>query len=389
MSRYLALILVMGGLVWGEDNTHLLAKAVLMEGENNLSEAVKLYNKLYNLSGDEEFLGKEVDLLIYRGEYKKAIELAKKGKSLELKKKLFKALVFADRLKEAEKLKNVVGKEYFYHLIISHLGGLNQTEKLKKYAYLHYLDTHSQEALKILVTTLWKLGEAEEAVTILKKHLAKYPNSKVAINLLGQIYRDLEAEDELIKLYTKYPTPQRLEMVAQYLWERGKYKKLEKWVKERKLPEIWKLRLYFVEGRLKDGYQIAQHLIGEGVELQFYKSYFAYRLKKENSPNREEELRELVATACQWGDRRGLELLLPYLVSQREFKLGEEVALTGLEAWEEDPYFLTYLGVIHSREGKCSDAVKEVNQVITTDQNLNRLIKEVKERCVNDIAKNN
>jgi len=389
MSRYLALILIMGGLVWGKDSSRLLAKAVLMEEESNLSEAVKLYHQLYRLHGNEEYLAKEVDLLIYRGDYNRAIELAKMGKTPLLKRKLFKALVFADRLTEAEKLKNEVGKEYFYHLIISHLGGLNQTEKLKKYAYLHYLDTHSQEALKILVATLWKLGEPNEAVAVLKNHLAKYPNSKVAINLLGKIYRDLEAEDELIKLYTKYPTLQRIEMIAQYFWEKGEYRKLEKWVRTHKLPKIWKVRLFFVQGRIKEGYQIAQHLIGEGVELQFYKSYFAYRLNKGQKAQREEQLRELVETACQWGDRRGLELLLPYLVSQKRFKLGEEVALTGLEAWEEDPYFLTYLGVIHSQEGRCSDAVKEVDQVITTDQNLNRLIKEVKERCANDIAKNN
>ena len=390
-GRAVVAVALLGGLVAGaphpglkkENRDQLLAKAVLLEGESENWEAAQLYHKLYRLTGELPFLKKSVELAIYGGRYPEAIRWAKEGKGKEFKKLLFKALVFSDRLKEAEQLKPVVGEEYFYHLIISHLGGLGRDQQLLEYARRHYLETHSEEGLKIYISALLKTNRLQQAVRVLNTHLLEYPSSQGAVEMLGRILKQLEARQQLFSLYRRYPTPEHLEEGAQYFWERFDWQGLEKWLKENpSLPKIWWARLYLLKEEWKKGLKLSQELNSSSPEVQFYRGYFSHQLTGHPSIER------LVQLAEGWGEVYGYRALLPVLVQAHRWELGEQIAIDGLEKVEGDPFFLVYLGIIYSVEGRCEEAQEQLSRVLTTDPVLIRLSNWILKRCRNDIAKN-
>jgi|GEM_PF-6174105 len=352
--------------------------------------AANVFYDLYHSTGSPVYLKRAISILLAYREYKLAEKWSKGVWDREILKLHLLTLIFQKKFREAEELNKVMDPSTFYSVLLNYLGSNGKWDSFTNYSWRFYRESNgSEESLKYLITGLLHIQKVGIAQQILEGFLNQHPHNLYALSRLEVIYRELYETNKLLNLYRNHPTPSNLVKGARLLMEAGKYRELKKWIKNYRLPTIWKLKLAFREKRWQNGWKIIQQAEKNGTpkhgeEWYFYHSFFKYKLH----PNR--QLLKKIAKLEVVHQKRELGIAVAEeLIKLGFLKEGEEVVATLLTETGQFDWGLGLMGLIRLKEGRCEDATSLVEGIVTTDPDLLKIVEQV-ERCKNgnNFAKN-
>jgi len=265
------------------DEDKYIIKALVLENENKLIEASKIYDFLYKKTNKFWYFDKEIEDLFFVKKYNKILELTKKIKKLS--KKSFKYRIFSllELKKDNEAKKELLTyfnkkESLFYELMSYILVNENKLSEAVKYIKSLYALNHNKKILLSLCDLLIKLKKYNEALAYLRTHLKMYGCDKDICKRLAEIYREIQDFENLAYIYSimgKYDKKFLLFALKIYIDIREYYKAINL-VNKYHLGDEYKLLVYESFNKYKKAANLSFLMYEKTKNLSYLLKYCVY-----------------------------------------------------------------------------------------------------------------
>jgi len=363
-----------------EDTLCLYALDSQMHGKHRQSSA--FFSELYKQTGNKEYLYQSLKSLEYSGnnaEFKKAvseavtkypkdvmlrrfeiIELLKSGNFSEASQK---ALVFSNETKAAP--------EYLlYAETQMKLGSYQNAATAMQKAYEITADEATAERLSLVM--YGHLGNKEEAIDFLKKHISVHGNSALIGKRLGSLLADGGKLSEAAEVYTNTFEQTNDESAAQEAVKVYAYQqdliRLESILEKSGVNDPMLIDLYVRAKAYDKASKLAQKLYEKENDPKFLaqSAVFMYEgAQDKKAPAMLREVVERLSKAAQDIDDALYLNYLGYLLIDHDIDVDAGISYVkkALDQHPDSPFYIDSLAWGHYKRHECSEAKKLIDQV--------------------------
>ena len=359
--------------------TDLLFKAVALESWGANLEAAKVYEQLYEKSGETIFLQRAATALMRAKRYDEAVALLERAVERHQDGELYALLGQAyfsggdlKRAKEALQKAISLKKDARYYRLLATIA-LKEKEYEKALRYLksaYAIDPSPETANSIAYIMYFYLDSPADAIAQLETHIRLYGCEESVCHTLATIYGAKNDIDGLISVYrrlfehTKKPEYAK-KLVELYLYSKS-YDEAAKYAKAAGDDELL-LEILAAQKRFDEAERLATRLYERTKDARFLALSAIYLY--EGAKERDQELVEEVARRLERAVEQVSDPLylnyLGYLLIDHDLDVerGVELVKKALEGEPDSPYYLDSLAWGYYKLGRCKEAYELIRRV--------------------------
>jgi predicted Zn-dependent protease len=381
-----------------EDEDKYIIKALVLENDNNLTEAAKIYHFLYKKTNKPWYFDKEIEDLFFAKKYKKLLNLTDNVKNLDkaaFKYRIFTLLELKQNNEAKKELLSYFNKKetLFYELMSYILIKENKLNEAVKYIKSLYALNHNKNTLLALSDLLIKLKKYNEALAYLRTHLKLYGCDIDICKRLIEIYKETQDFDNLAYIYSlmgKKDKKYLLFALKLYI-DLGEEKKAIKLINKYNLDDEYKFIVYETFKKYKQAANLALKLYEKTNDTKYLLKYSIYEF--EAYKNKEaviEIIPKLKFLATLYPKNDFINNFLGFILIDYDInpKEGIEYVKKALLIKPDEVAYIDSLAWGYYKLHKCKTAWHIIKNINTDDKEINRHKKIIK-RCLNDFRKNN
>lgn len=369
------------------NENRLIMQAIVYEQEGEYEKSNYYYNKLYEETGNEEYMFKEMSTALYIGKKSKNLYrleewIKEHPKSIKAKRLLLALYLNEKEYDKSKALAKILisqsGNPVDFELSANPYILTGEYAEAVKLLTQAYNKTFNEDIL-IKITTLLAnyMGDVESAVNHLENHRHMHECSeKVCLQLL-EIYTKQEKVGLLIEvykdLYTKTKREQyAVKLVEGYIYTRELDKAIEFLKKEYQNDELL-YKLYLGKKKYAKAQQIAETLYSKGNKPKWLAE--SAMALYENSPNKDDKVMlklfiEKFEQALEGGARDSVYLnYYGYTLIDKDIDIEKGLMLIK-EALEKEPdnsYYLDSLAWGYYKLNRCKEAYIQMKKVVDVE----------------------
>ena len=369
----------------GEDS--LIMKAIFYEQEGNFKKSNEYYSKLYDLTGNSEYMFREMRTALFLGKKSKNIMKLeawadKNPQNIKAKRMLISFYINEKKYDKAKKLSKLLVSQSSNPVDFELAANpYIMTEEYKEAVSLltqAYNKTMNADILLKITTILANyIGDVDEAVRRLERHRTSVSCDERVCLQLAEIYSKQEKIDALLTLYkTLYANTKKdkygTKVVEGYIYKKENHKAIEFLQTEYTNLELL-YDMYLAEKNYKQAEKTAQEIYEKSTNPKWL-AESAMALYEgsadKNDKNMLKKLSQKFDTAIAKGVKEGVylnyygyTLIDKNIDIQRGVKLVKEALVND----EGNTYYLDSLAWGYYKQNRCEEARVEMKKVVDVE----------------------
>jgi len=367
-----------------EDEDSLIMKAIYYEQQEDFVKSNYYYDKLYQLTGKEEYLFREMGTALYINKKSKNVDklqawVKSHPDNLKAKRILLSSYLSEKKYDEAKKLgKSLIAESHSpidFELASNPYIMTGDYKEAVKLLTEAYNKTFNADIL-IKITTLLAnyIGDVDAAVDRLENHRRLYEcNERVCLQL-AEIYSKQEKVDELLDIYKElYKATQNeqyaIKLIEGYMYTKETDKAIDFLSTQYQNDELL-YELYLSKKDYAKAQMIAQKVYDRGHGARWLAESAMALYEQAKDKNNKQMLSEVVKKfekALQEGVRDSVYLnYYGYTLIDKDIDVQKGIELIR-EALADDPkntYYLDSLAWGYYKSKRCKEAYDEMKKVV-------------------------
>ena len=361
-----------------------IVQAIFYEQKNDFKKSNYYYKKLYNKTGKDEYLLKELKTALYSGltsdNLLKLKEYVKNHpKNLVAKRLLLSSYLYSKKYKEAKEVSGLLlaqsTKAVDFELSANPYIFTKDYSKAVELLTDAYNKTYNENILLKITTILVNyMGNISDATLRLENHRTRYKCSEKVCQQLISIYFQQNNVSKIIPLYKALYKSTKKELYAEKVIEGYVHLKdyngaIAFLKSEYKNPELL-YSLYIESKSFKKADKLSRKLMLETNDPKWY-AESAMTLYESSSNKNDKAMLDEVIRRFEIAMEKGIENTIylnyyGYLLIDKEIdiKKGMKIIEEALIEQPENSYYLDSLAWGHYKLGSCKKALKFIKRVI-------------------------
>lgn len=373
-----------------EEDYYILA-ALEMQRIQNFQAASDLYEKLYEISQNSEYLYSSLNSDMMANDSKKVVQRVEKlpydSKLLRLKTLAYLNLEDYDKARETALELSSKTKEADDYILVAQTY-IKQNDNTNALLYLDkaYMVGFDENILdKISIILYINMGLKKDAIMKLETHSRIYGCSSAICLRLASFYSDQNNADGMLsaytRLYEKEPTKELSTQIIQLYAYTKNFKKLEEFLVSSGSNDEILLGYYAQEKEYQKAKLIAKKLYDTTGDIEFLaqNAIFEYESSEDKKDKSMQDSVIQKLNKVLESSRKGVYLnYLGYLLIDNDIDINRGITLVkeALKLEEDSAYYLDSLAWGYYKLKKCKEAKKLIDRVIKLGAGENDEVKE-------------